>query len=72
MEAPATTEEGSMEWMIVAVVLVALLYGVSRLPRLGRNVGEGIVEFKKSVKDAADYDPKAPESANPVRRVDDK
>ena len=61
-----------MEWMIVAIVLVALLYGASRLPRLGRNVGEGIVEFKKSVKDAADYDPKAPESAKPAPRSDDQ
>jgi TatA/E family protein of Tat protein translocase len=51
---------------------VALLYGVSRLPRLGRNVGEGIVEFKKGVKDAADYDPKAPESAKPAPRGDDE
>ncbi len=61
-----------MEWMIVAIVLVALLYGASRLPRLGRNVGEGIVEFKKSVKDAADYDPKAPESAKPAARGDEE
>ena len=61
-----------MEWMIVAIVVVALLYGVSRLPRLGRNVGEGIVEFKKGVKDAADYDPKAPESAKPAPRGDDE
>jgi TatA/E family protein of Tat protein translocase len=60
-----------MEWMIVAVVLVALLYGVSRLPRLGRNVGEGIVEFKKSVKDAADYDPEASKSAKPAPRRDE-
>ncbi len=55
-----------MEWMIVAIVLVALLYGASRLPRLGRNVGEGIVEFKKSVKDAADYQPGAPDSTKPA------
>jgi TatA/E family protein of Tat protein translocase len=61
-----------MEWMIVAIVLVALLYGISRLPRLGRNVGEGIVEFKKSVKDAADYDPKADKSAKPAPRGDDE
>jgi TatA/E family protein of Tat protein translocase len=59
-----------MEWMIVAIVLVALLYGVSRLPRLGRNVGEGIVEFKKSVKDAADYDPKAAKPTKPGPRGD--
>ena len=60
-----------MEWMIVAVVLVALLYGASRLPRLGRNVGEGIVEFKKSVKDAADYDPEANKSAERAPRRDE-
>ncbi len=61
-----------MEWMIVAIVLVALLYGASRLPRLGRNVGEGIVEFKKSVKDAADYDPKASKSVKPAPRRDEE
>ena len=61
-----------MEWMIVAVVLVALLYGASRLPRLGRNVGQGIVEFKKSVKDAADYQPGTADSTKPAPHRNDQ
>ncbi len=61
-----------MEWMIVAIIVVALLYGVSRLPRIGRNVGEGIVELKKSVKDAADYQPGAPDSTKPAPHRNDE
>ncbi len=61
-----------MEWMIVAVILVALLYGASRLPRLGRNVGQGIVEFKKGVRDAAEYQPGADDAAKPVPRRNDE
>ncbi len=39
------------EWIVVIVVIV-LLFGASRLPLLGRNVGQGIKEFKKGVRDA--------------------
>jgi sec-independent protein translocase protein TatA len=36
------------EWIWVIVVIV-VLFGASRLPAMGRNVGLGIKEFKKGV-----------------------
>ncbi len=47
-------EEDGMEdkWLLV-VLVVAILYGASRLPSLGRNLGQGIKEFRKGIADAA-------------------
>jgi sec-independent protein translocase protein TatA len=39
------------EWIWVIVVIV-VLFGASRLPAMGRNVGLGIKEFKKGVTEA--------------------
>jgi sec-independent protein translocase protein TatA len=41
------------EYLIVILVL-AILFGASRLPLLGRNFGQGIREFKKGIADAHD------------------
>ena len=40
------------EWIWVIVVIV-VLFGASRLPAMGRNVGLGIKEFKKGVTEGA-------------------
>ncbi len=39
---------GFTEILLVAVVLL-LLFGARRLPEIGRSLGKGIMEFKKSV-----------------------
>jgi sec-independent protein translocase protein TatA len=36
--------------IILILVIVILLFGTSRIPELGRGLGEGIRNFKKSVK----------------------
>jgi sec-independent protein translocase protein TatA len=36
-------------WVVLAVLVV---FGASRLPLIGRNVGQGIKEFRKGVKEA--------------------
>jgi sec-independent protein translocase protein TatA len=36
-------------WVIIAIVVI---FGASRLPTMGRNVGLGIKEFKKGVSEA--------------------
>jgi len=41
------------EWIIV-ILVVAVIFGASRLPLLGRNLGQGIKEFKKGINDARD------------------
>lgn len=40
---------GPME-VIVILVVVLLLFGAKRLPEIGRALGEGIREFKRSIK----------------------
>ena len=42
-------------WVIIAIVV---LFGASRLPAMGRNVGLGIKEFKKGVTEGARNDDK--------------
>jgi sec-independent protein translocase protein TatA len=37
--------------IILILVIVVLIFGTSRIPELGRGLGEGIRNFKKSVKD---------------------
>jgi sec-independent protein translocase protein TatA len=45
------------EWIWVIVVIV-VLFGASRLPAMGRNVGLGIKEFKKGVTEGSQSDGK--------------
>lgn len=46
---------GFTELLLIVAVLV-LIFGASKLPQLGRAVGDTIREFKKSVKDGGDED----------------
>lgn len=36
--------------IILILVIVILIFGTSRIPELGRGLGEGIRNFKKSVR----------------------
>lgn len=40
--------------LIVIFLIVVVLFGASRLPQLGRGLGEGISNFKKGLKGADD------------------
>lgn len=53
---------GPME-LVVILLVVLLLFGTKRLPEIGRAMGEGIREFKKSLKEGASDEPK--DKANP-------
>jgi sec-independent protein translocase protein TatA len=44
--------------LILIFVIVVLIFGTSRIPELGRGLGEGIKNFRKSVK--TDEDEKKP------------
>ena len=44
-------------WVIIAIVV---LFGASRLPAMGRNVGLGIKEFKKGVTESSRDDKDEP------------
>jgi len=47
---------GALE-IIVILVVVLLLFGAKRLPEIGKALGEGIREFKKSMSDDTDKTP---------------
>ena len=36
--------------LLVILVIVILIFGTSRIPELGRGLGEGIKNFKKAVR----------------------
>jgi len=44
--------------MLLLFVIVVLIFGTSRLPELGRGVGEGIRNFKKSLRDEPEEEKK--------------
>ena len=46
--------------MLLIFVVIVLIFGTSRLPELGRGIGEGIKNFKKSVRDEPEEDKKKP------------
>jgi sec-independent protein translocase protein TatA len=39
------------EWIIVAVVVVVVLFGGSKIPKLARGLGEAKKEFEQGMKD---------------------
>ena len=38
--------------MLIILVIIMLIFGASRLPEIGKGIGQGIKNFKSSVKDA--------------------
>jgi sec-independent protein translocase protein TatA len=46
--------------MVLIFVVIVLIFGTSRLPELGRGIGEGIKNFKKSVRDEPEEEKKKP------------
>ena len=38
--------------MLIILVIIMLIFGASRLPEIGRGIGQGIKNFKSSVSDS--------------------
>jgi sec-independent protein translocase protein TatA len=57
---------GTTELLIILAVVV-LIFGVGRLGKLGRDLGEGIREFRKGVKTDDEKEAEAAEAAEPVQ-----
>jgi sec-independent protein translocase protein TatA len=53
--------------LIVVVLVIALLFGAKRLPELGKSLGEGIKEFKKSATGVVDDETSATTSEQSER-----
>jgi sec-independent protein translocase protein TatA len=55
------------EKYLIVILIIAILFGASRLPSLGRNFGKGIREFKRGIADSTHDDaeeaPAAPKDA---------
>lgn len=51
--------------LIILLVIIVLLFGAGKLPQLGAGIGQGIRNFKKSLKepDAIDVTPKKDEAS---------
>lgn len=46
---------GGWEWIVILVVVV-LVFGVGRIGRIGGELGQGIKEFRKGLRDGSDDD----------------
>ena len=46
---------GAMEWLLILAILL-LLFGAAKLPAMGKGLGEGIRNFKRSLKGEDDQD----------------
>jgi len=44
--------------ILVILLLVVLIFGTSRIPELGKGLGEGITNFKKAIKGEDENDKK--------------
>jgi sec-independent protein translocase protein TatA len=62
-EVPAMGSLGVPELLVIFVILV-LLFGASKIPQLGKGLGEAIKNFKKGLKDE---DGQAADSENEKR-----
>jgi sec-independent protein translocase protein TatA len=60
---------GAPELLLIALVIL-LLFGATRLPKLGRSMGQSISGFKKGLNDHGDNDAELVES--PVQRIEVK
>jgi len=57
--------------LLVLLVIVVLLFGASRLPQIGRGLGEGIKNFKLGMRDRPEIDvtPKPPSETDPDKKA---
>jgi sec-independent protein translocase protein TatA len=51
--------------ILIVILVLAILFGASRLPSLGRNFGQGIREFKKGIAEGAQAEGAQAEGADP-------
>lgn len=49
--------------LIIILVIVVLIFGVNKIPQLGKGIGEGIRNFKSSLKAGQDEPPSKDEKS---------
>ena len=58
--------------LVIILLIVVVLFGASRLPQLGKGLGEGIRSFKKSFGGEDEEKPSSPtntQPSDPARKV---
>jgi sec-independent protein translocase protein TatA len=50
--------------LLIILLIVLVIFGASKLPQLGRGLGEGIKNFKKGIKDGDTADESNGDNAN--------
>ena len=50
--------------LLILLAIVVLIFGVNKLPRLGKGLGEGIRNFKDSVRSEKEPETKKAEESN--------
>lgn len=58
--------------LLIILAIVILIFGVNKLPRLGKGLGEGIRNFKDSVKSGGNGDRNDSEDTTRSKPVDPK
>jgi len=59
---------GFQELFLILIIIV-VLFGASRLPQLGRGLGEGISNFKRGLKSATEDDHKLEDGKDEATRA---
>jgi sec-independent protein translocase protein TatA len=52
--------EFSMTHILILLVIALLVFGAKRIPEIGSSLGQGIKEFKKSLKEVTSDQPEPP------------
>ncbi len=60
---------GMSEWLII-ILVIAVLFGGSKIPKLGKGLGEGIRNFKKGISGELDDEKPSP-SASTIEKSEE-
>jgi sec-independent protein translocase protein TatA len=58
--------------LIIILVIVVVLFGASRLPEIGRGIGEAIKNFKKSTSEPPEIDVTPEDNSKGTKNSDNK
>ena len=55
----------SFSHILILLLVLVLVFGAKRIPEIGSSLGQGIKEFKRSLKEATGDDPSPPRNVQP-------